>query len=202
MNEYHVSNLNWMIEELGENHVSEILSAFSCPLNADVEYFLRHKAILFAKNGFSQTHLVFAPVEGKYVLVGYFTLANKYITIAGKHMSQTTKKRIQKFATYDSGLKRYCMATPLIAQLGKNYTNGYDKLISGDDLLHFACQKVQRTQLELGGKFVYLECEDKPKLKDFYGRNGFFVFDSRKLDADERHLDGEYLLQLIKYLKK
>lgn len=44
MTEYSVSNLNWMIEELGENHVAEILSAFSCPLSADVEFFLRKKA--------------------------------------------------------------------------------------------------------------------------------------------------------------
>lgn len=94
------------------------------------------------------------------------------------------------------------MATPLIAQLGKNYRNGYNELITGDELLQIACQKVQRTQLELGGKFVYLECEDKQVLKRFYQRNGFCIFDSRRLDADERHLDGECLLQLIKYLKK
>ena len=202
MIDYRVSNLNWMLEELGENRVSEILSDFSCPLNGDVEYFLHKKAILFAKNGFSQTHLVFAPHEARLVLVGYFTLANKYIAISGKVLSETTRKRICKFATYDSDSRRYCMATPLIAQLGKNYRNGYNELITGDELLQIACQKVQRTQLELGGKFVYLECEDKQVLKRFYQRNGFCIFDARRLDADERHLDGEYLLQLIKYLKK
>lgn len=202
MIDYRVSNLNWMLEELGENRVSEILSDFSCPLNGDVEYFLHKKAIIFAKNGFSQTHLVFAPHEARLVLVGYFTLANKYIAISGKALSETTRKRICKFATYDSDSRRYCMATPLIAQLGKNYRNGYNELITGDELLQIACQKVQRTQLELGGKFVYLECEDKQVLKRFYQRNGFCIFDSRRLDADERHLDGECLLQLIKYLKK
>lgn len=202
MSEYSVSNLNWMIEELGEDRVSEILSDFSCPKNGDVEYFLRKKAILFAKNGFSQTHLVFTTYQDKIVLVGYFTLANKYIAVSGKALSETNRKRLCKFAIYDNTMRKYCMAAPLIAQLGKNYRNGYNKLITGDELLKIACEKVRRTQLELGGKFVYLECEDKPKLKDFYKRNGFCIFDARKLDADERHIEGEYLLQLIKYLKK
>lgn len=202
MSEYSVSNLNWMIEELGENRVSEILSDFSCPKNGDVEFFLRKKAILFAKNGFSQTHLVFTTHEDKTVLVGYFTLANKYIAVSGKALSETTRKKLCKFAIYDNSMRKYCMAAPLIAQLGKNYRSGYNKLITGDELLKIACQKVQRTQLELGGKFVYLECEDKQVLRRFYERNGFCIFDARRLDADERHLDGEYLLQLIKYLKK
>lgn len=42
-------NLNNMLKELGENRVNNILSNFSCPLNRDVEYFLHHKAIEFAK---------------------------------------------------------------------------------------------------------------------------------------------------------
>lgn len=54
---YNLVNLNILLEELGEDQTAEILSAFSCPLNPDVEYFLRRKAIEFAKQGFSQTHL-------------------------------------------------------------------------------------------------------------------------------------------------
>ena len=67
------------------------------------------------------------------------------------------------------------MSAPLIAQLGKNYHEGMNHLITGDELLCLACEKISRIQLDLGGRFVYVECEDKPKLIDFYAANGFFV---------------------------
>ena len=197
-----IANLNILIEAVGEDRVSEILSQFSCPLNPDVEAFIRRKAISFAKQGYSQTHLVFASYRQERVLAGYFTLANKYIVVSAKKLSSTFRKKLNKFATYDSDLKNYYLAAPLIAQLGKNYANGYNKLITGDELLYLACEKVKKTQLDIGGKFVYLECEDKPCLVDFYQRNGFVNFDSRKLDRDETMLEGDYLLQLIKYLKR
>jgi len=199
---YEIANLNTMLNALGEDRVLEILSQFSCPLNADVESFIHRKAIPFAKQGFSQTHLVFASYKQERVLTGYFTLANKYIMVSSKHLSSTFRRRLSNFATYDHNLKSYTLAAPLIAQLGKNYANKFNNLITGDELLLLACNKVKQTQLDIGGKFVYLECEDKPCLINFYERNGFVVFDSRKLDRDETQFKGDYLLQLIKYLKR
>ena len=206
MTGYRVVNLSLLIDELGEEFAKEILSTFSCPLNKDVEYFLEKKAISFAKQGWAQTHLVFASYRSEWVLVGYFALANKYIRITSKGLgkaSSTLRKRINKFATYDTDLKSYMLSCPLIAQLGKNYTNGYDSLITGDELLNEACNKISRIQFDLGGRFAYVECEDKPALIDFYERNGFCAFDTRELDADETDkLSGEYLVQLLKYIKK
>lgn len=199
---YNLVNLNILLEELGEDRTAEILSSFSCPLNPDVEYFLRRKAIEFAKQGFSQTHLVFAPYKNAQALVGYYALANKYITVSANKLNRRLRDRLKRFATYDAGLRYYCLAAPLIAQLGKNYTDSVNQLITGDELLKLACDKVKQTQLEIGGKFVYLECEDKPCLVDFYERNGFCVFDRRELDRDETCFEGSYLLQLIKYLKR
>ena len=60
MTGYKIVNLKMMIEELGEDRAKAILSQFSCPLNKDVEQFLRTKAISFAKQGWAQTHLVMA----------------------------------------------------------------------------------------------------------------------------------------------
>lgn len=203
MTGYRVVNLGAMIEELGEDAVKGILSNFSCPLNLDVEFFLSKKALEFAKQGWAQTHLVFASYKARWVLVGYFALANKTICVPGKNLSNTLKKRIAKFATYDSNLRSYILSAPLIAQLGKNYTNGYNKLITGDELLSEACDKISRIQFDLGGRFAYLECEDKIKLTDFYSRNGFCNFDTRKLDKDETDkLSGEYLVQMLKYIHK
>lgn len=205
MTGYRVVNLKILIEELGEDTAKSILSNFSCPLNPDVEFFLSKKAMEFSKHGWAQTHLVFASYKEEWVLVGYFALANKYIRISSKKLgkaSGTLRRRIAKFATHDASLKSYILAAPLIAQLGKNYYNGYDKLITGDELLNEACGKISKLQFDIGGKFVYIECEDKAKLTDFYSRNGFCEFDYRYLDPDETDkLDGRYLVQMLKYIK-
>lgn len=195
-------NLAGLLDELGEDRTKSILSDFSCPLNKDVESFLTDKAIEFSKQGISATHLVFASLKNKPVLVGYFTLASKFITIYKKNISNSLRKRVRKFAQDDVVLKRYIMSTPLIAQLGKNYKNGYDDLISGDELLKMACEKVRDIQANLGGRFVYLECEDKQRLIDFYDSNGFVNFGKRPLDKDEESvMNGNYLVQMLKYLK-
>lgn len=199
---YKIVNLNLLQETIGESETNNILSSFSCPQNADVERFLRRTAITFAKQGISQTHLVVASFQGKPVLVGYFTLANKYIHISSKILSSTQKKRISKFATFNPDMKCYCMTAPLIAQLGKNFANGYNKLVTGDRLLQIACEKIKKIQLDIGGKFAYLECEDTPRLIEFYQRNGFYNFGRRQLDRDEyADYDSHFLVQLMKYLK-
>lgn len=46
---YNLVNLEELVLQVGEERAKEVLSDFSCPLNADVEYFLRHKAIEFSK---------------------------------------------------------------------------------------------------------------------------------------------------------
>lgn len=108
---YNLVNLEELVSQVGEERSKEILSDFCCPMNGDVEYFLRHKAIEFSK------------------------------------------------------------------------------------------QRLAQTQLILGGKFVYLECEDKPQLLRFYRDNGFVDFGHRDLEKDERdRQSGNYLVQLLKYM--
>lgn len=53
-------NLSDMITQLGENEVKSILSDFSCPMNKDVEHFLWHTAIEFAKQGIASTYIIMA----------------------------------------------------------------------------------------------------------------------------------------------
>lgn len=90
------------------------------------------------------------------------------------------------------------MSLPLIGQLGKNYACGYDSLITGDELLKMACDRIRRMQLDMGGKLAYLECEDTPGLIRFYEENGFYRFGNRNLDKDEPG-QKRYLAQMIKY---
>lgn len=196
------SNLRDLLAELGEERTSEILSAFECPLNPDVQSFLREKAILFSKHGYASTYLVFASYQGSAVLIGYYALAMKAVVIKGSLLSSQWRGRLRRFAFYDSDLKQFTLSLPLIGQLGKNYAHHYDRLISGDDLLGIACETVREIQLMSSGKMVYLECEDVLPLTSFYERNGFFRFANRNLDGDERDLSQTpYLVQMIKYFK-
>lgn len=195
-------NLRTYIEAVGDNEAKNQLASFLCPMNADVQEFLRVKAFEFSKQGITQTHLVFASYQSVPVLVGYYSLTNKVIIVRKSILSATSAKKIAKFGTFNDQSHSYVVPAPLIAQIGKNYANGYNKLISGDILLALACNKVKQVQLDIGGKIVYLECEDKPKLLEFYARNGFCNFGKRMLDKDERNLlNGEYLIQMMKYLK-
>ena len=65
-----------------------------------------------------------------------------------------------------------------------------------------ACDKIKAIQINIGGKVTYIECEDKPKLLEFFGDYGFVNFGRRYLDNDEKdELSGNYLVQMLKYLE-
>ncbi|WP_338125372.1 N-acetyltransferase [Pseudoflavonifractor phocaeensis] len=191
-----------ILAEKGEDFCREILSTFSCPMNDDVERFLtKRSAIDFATQGVSQTFLVYASYKKKNVLCGYFTIANKYIVVNKHSVSGTLRRRLRKFAMPSAEKDDLVIMAPLIAQLGKNYANGYSELITGDELLKMAEDQIRLAQRIIGGKVVYLECEDIDRLKDFYSSNGYVEFGKRRLDKDERtEMCGTHLIQMLKYL--
>lgn len=200
---YKIVNLKDIYNIFGENKTKEILKDYKCKLNLDVEYFLKEKAIEFSKQDISRTFLVLSEYKGRNVIVGYFAITNKATTIKKFVISKTKRKKILRYAEYNNESKGYNIALPLIGQLGKNYNNGYNKLISGDILLKFACDKIKQTQNIIGGRYVFLECEDIDKLKNFYEDNGFECFGKRNLEKDERDKNkGEYLLQMLRDLSK
>lgn len=192
-------------ESMSFEKLKDLLSGFYCPFQNDVEDFLHSKAIEFERQGTAATHLVLTSYQESLVLVGYFTLASKYVHVDIKNnrnrLSSKLKQRLKRFGIYDADLKKQIIPMPLIGQLGKNYANGYDQLIGGDELLKIACDTVKESQALVGGRTVYLECEDTPRLVQFYEENGFNLFGRRELEAKEgRYFKGEYLLQFLKYL--
>lgn len=195
-------NLSDLIQIRGEDYVKNLLSSFSCELNKDVETFLKTHAIEFSKRGFAKTHLVFwqSDTGEELELVGYYALAQKTFTVAKTSVSKSTYKHLSQFGMYDTSLQKNIISALLIGQIGKNYTTGNDTLITGDELLQLALDKVASIQNESGGRYTYLECEDIPKLKSFYERNGFIEFGKRQLDFDETNLQGHYLIQYLKKL--
>lgn len=203
MAEFVQIKLEEMIKELGESEVKNILSSFMSPMNGDVEDFIRNKAILFSKNFWAKTTLVYwvSDDQKEKYLVGYYTLANKTLSILKDAVSTTMSKRLNQHGTYDTDKKAYIIPAVLIGQLSKNFDSGNELLISGSDLLQMALNKIRKIHNEIGGRFVFLECEDEPALIRFYESNGFVKSGKRNLDGDETGIKGHYLLQMIMYLK-
>jgi len=198
---YNIISLKKICNSIGESKTKELVLDFECPLNKDVESFFKEKAIEFFKQDIAETFVVTTSYKEKQVIVGYFAITNKITKIKRNAVSGNTKKRLLRFAEYDTLNKCYIVTLPLIGQLGKNYKSEYKGLIDGDILLKFAFDKIKEAQDILGGRFVFLECEDKPKLKEFYESNGFVCFGKRNLDRDERESNsGEYLLQMLRDL--
>ena len=112
---------------IGENSLYELLSDFSCPYNPDVEHFLLHNAIEFAKKDQSVTYLVFNANDAS--LVGYFTLAIKPISVNASNISKTMSKKLARVSILDETTNSYTTAAYLIAQLGKNYSIPHENRI-------------------------------------------------------------------------
>ena len=129
-------NLSDILEQLGEDETKSILSSFTCPLNKDIEDFIRYRAIEFSKRTTAKTHLVYWQTDnGEYKeFVGYYTIASKVITVDRSILSNNEAKKLRNQGIYDSDKQEYIVPAPLIAQLGKNYTNGNDTLIDGPEL--------------------------------------------------------------------
>ena len=199
-NKYRIINIRRYIgnenPELGEDELIQILSEFSCPMNPDVERFLKHSSIEFTKKNQSVTYLVFSVIGGS--LLGYFTLALKPLTVRGETVSNTIKRKLLRVSELDKKSDTYTMSAYLIAQLGKNYSENDGKMITGAELLGLAWDKIKATQYMFGGMVTFLEAENEEKLLSFYRESRFSQFDTRQTtsDTDESH----ELVQLLRLL--
>lgn len=196
---YVQTNILDMLEYIGEDACQNILSSFMCPLNPDVEDFIHTKAIQFAKQRIAVSYLVYAEQEEQKYLVGYYTLANKFVCVNSSALSKTMQKKIGKFSQYDPSLERFMVSMPLIAQLRKNFASTNPISIVGSDLLELAMERVLEIEHLIGGKTVYIECNSQPKLFDFYSSAGFFPFDERIRLTDNVDDNDRILVQMLKY---
>ena len=182
--------------KLGESRLLQVLSGFSCPKNPDVERFLKKSSIEFTKKNQSVTYLVFDVSSME--LVGYFTIALKPLTVRGETVSNTVKKKLMRVSELDEQSQTYTMSAYLIAQLGKNFKNGAEKKITGEELLELAWDIVEKMQYMGGGMVTVLEAENSERLLSFYQANRFQTFDTRQTatDSEEPH----ELVQLLRLL--
>lgn len=181
----------------GEDLLQQVFSTFSCDKNLDVERFLLEQSINFTKKNQTVTYVVLTPEEGQ--IIGYFTITIKPITVNGDSFSNTVKKKIARVSEQDEESGNYSLSAYLIAQLGKNYKDGANEKISGDQLLGLAIEKIKELQYMAGGMVVFLEAENEEKLIHFYeNKNGFKRFDTKEVKAGTE--DAHTLIQLLKVM--
>ena len=183
--------------DLGEDELRQILSEFFCEKNPDVERFLKEQSIEFTKKNQSVTYLVFSNEDVS--LVGYFTITIKAITVNAENFSNTMKRKIARVSELNEDNGTYTLSAYLIAQLGKNYKDGINERITGEQLLQAAVDTIKVLQYMAGGMVIFLESEDNDKLMHFYeDENGFKRFDTKEVKANTQ--EGRSLIQLLKVL--
>ena len=158
----------------GEQKFNSAVNDFSCPLNLDVEHFISHTAILNQRIGISRTYLVYALTDSSQILVGYYSLALQVLDL-DRINSKSLRKKITGFKREN----KLGAAVYLIGQMGKNFHNNANQLISGKDLFLLAMQDILKAQQAVGGRIVVVECKNDDKLRKFYEETlGFQLIDA------------------------
>lgn len=187
-----VNNILDMLDASGEEAVGLYLSTFSCPLNREIEFYIQNRAIDFARRKLSITYVISDEADGE--ILGYFALAHKAIEIAGKYLSNTTRKKLERYSSFDKTTETYTASAFLLAQIGKNYSTNASRRIRGKELMGYANDILADIQRRIGGGIVYLDCEDNPKLTAFYEKEVKFKH------FGERH-SGEEGIRYLQYMR-
>ena len=181
--------------EAGELYIKKLLAGYTCFINPDVERFLLKQSVDFTKRNQSVTYLVISRTDKR--VVGYFTLAIKPISVNAKDFSNTIRRKIERVSEVNEQTGEYILAAYLIAQLGKNFKDGINERITGEELLRLALAKIHQLQDMAGGTVVFLETDNAQKLIAFYEQNGFKRFATRKSrGTQEQHK----LVQMLKVI--
>lgn len=171
---YKVVSLTNLIEALDKEELEKIILSFkSNSANPnDIEIFLHKKAIQFERAAIASTYLVFERETN--ILVGFFSLANKPLTMSKRNFDALSNNQQNKLKQHGRAIgQKFQINSYLIGQLGKNFSEEASNLITGGDLLTLAFDKVEEASNIIRAKYVWLECENHPKLINFYSSFGF-----------------------------
>ena len=174
-------NLRKLLNEYEEIDINKMLKNFRSIKNSgtknDIEIFLQEKAIKFEKSSISSTYVVFS--EDNEIL-GYFTIANRSLVIPKENFDILSKTQQKKLGNSAAILKNGDLMTSsfLLGQLGKNYSDDIENLITGRELLTFAYDLFLKIKELINVKYIWLECQNEPKLISFYQNFGFKMLES------------------------
>lgn len=189
-----VVSLKNIVDLFGEEKFHELTATFSCERNEDIERFLKNYALEFEKLDKSRTFIL---VDDEGNVLAYFTVALSVFQIPAS-FSNRKIKNLDGFSSKNKSEVLTSLPAILIGQLGKN--DSFAHKITGELLMDFCISIILEGQELLGGRILLLECKNKPKLKEFYGRYGFteveFIDDEPVTEEDAENK----MIQMIKVL--
>jgi hypothetical protein len=161
--DYKVTPLRKVMTMCTPEHLSEIISSFSCEMDKDVELFLREKAIVQEKKHISRTYLIFTadPLTQGSELAAYFTITISSMDVAGLECSNESRKKMD----VNNLAQSY-----LIGQIGKR--DGSQKGLGRSAML-CATELIKSANLKAGCRVIRLD--RKPFLVKYYAENGFLT---------------------------
>jgi len=163
---YSVSPLNDVLSKYPEEHVSAVLSSFSCERDKEVELFLREKAIVQEKKQTSRTYLIFDD-DAEHLLVAFFAVAVSIIKDEGLKCSS---RMLRKMNINEGIAMSY-----LIGQLGKR--DGGAKGL-GTFAIERAIGIIVDANAKVGCRVIRIDCRES--LIGYYESNGFTLVRSNK----------------------
>lgn len=182
LHKYNIINILDLLAIEKEGALQQRLSSFSCPINTEIEDFIKYKALDFAKRKLSITYLILDETAN---LLGYFTLTHKAIEVRGENLSNTVRRKLSAHSKFDENDNSYTASAFLLAQIGKNYNIAKEIRISGAELIAEANDVLEDIQHRIGGGIIYLDCEDKEPLRNFYMKeNHYKIFGERISETD------------------
>jgi hypothetical protein len=152
-----------------QEHVSEVLSSFSCKKDKDVEFFLKEKAIVQEKKHISRTYLIFTTGPDP-ELAAYFTLAVNSMNVTDLECSNELRKKMN--------ISNDLAQSYLIGQVGKR--DGSQKGL-GKLAISSAIGVIKEANIKVGCRVIRADC--KPSLIKYYAENGF-ILARRNRDGD------------------
>lgn len=109
--------------------------------------------------------------NGQLFILGYIAIALKVLHIPDG-LSINARKNYDGYRGKSQGKPITDIPCYLIGQLARN--DHADKtLLSGNELLEEAHRIIMSSVENVGGRFMMIECRDKPKLLKFYRDNNF-----------------------------
>lgn len=154
------------------------MQRFSCARNKEVEGFLHNNATRFEKDHIGRTYFVVnADSNDDISIHAYFTLTFREIEL--KDGNDVPKTQVQKMDGINKNAKS--IKAYLIGQLARNHEIT-PKMVNLSLILQHVYDVLRDAQRLVGGRVVFLECDDNQKIVDQYKENGFAYLQKTKDD--------------------
>lgn len=175
--------------DLSTGSLRKALHALKCPRDMDVERYLHQYAITNEKNGSSRTYLVIDKRQlddkKKLRVVAYFTLAITVTDFSG--IDEGNRKDYLGFIPKRSAQDYF--AGYLLAQIGRSQDYSHEQF-DCKELMDEAESRVAEAIDLVGGRVIYLDCKNTPKLISLYEHQGYTVLYIRE--------DGDHPVKMVK----